>query len=169
MEIRELTGADASDYLALRLRGLREDPGSFGSSYEEERYRTVEEMAERMRSAPQRGEFALGAFHGNQLVGMVTFIRAPKRKIHHLGTVFGAYIAPEARGKGYGRRLMTALIERARALDGLEQIALSVLVPNPAAQELYRSLGFEVFGLQRRSVKLDGGDYRDEEFMALML
>ncbi len=34
MQIRPLTEADAAAYRQIRLRGLREDPAAFGSSYE---------------------------------------------------------------------------------------------------------------------------------------
>ncbi len=78
------------------------------------------------------------------------------------------YVAPEARGQGIARALVSELIARARALPGLEQINLAVVTTNAAARNLYLALGFEVFGVERRALKL-GDTYLDEELMVLML
>jgi ribosomal protein S18 acetylase RimI-like enzyme len=53
-------------------------------------------------------------------------------------------VVSEARGRGVGRALLTALIESAREA-GLERISLSV-EPDNRAVELYRSLGFAAVG-----------------------
>jgi GNAT superfamily N-acetyltransferase len=47
-------------------------------------------------------------------------------------------VAPEHRGRGIGRRLVTAIIERARAVGAVE-----VTVPTRRAAEYYLRLGFE--------------------------
>jgi len=181
VRIRELTEDDAAAYWALRLRALREEPEAFGSSCEGSRERPLAEAVERLRAARANGDFILGAFEesqqgdqqggqqGDQLVGIVAFVRAPGLKNRHIGDIFSMYVAPEARGKGSGRALVEALIARARALDGMEQLILAVVTTNGAATSLYRALGFEVYGLQRHALKLGDGRYLDEELMVLWL
>lgn len=169
MRIRELGEDDAGIYWPLRLRALREEPESFGSSYEEAKERPVEQMAERLRVAAQIGDFTLGAFDDDQLVGVVTLFRETGRKNQHIAIVVAMYVAPETRGQGVGRALVSALIARARALDGVEQLLLAVVASNAAARALYRSLNFEVYGLQRKALKLGDGRYLDEELMVLWL
>ncbi|MGH2502654.1 MAG: GNAT family N-acetyltransferase [Ktedonobacterales bacterium] len=169
MRIGELTEADTEAYWAVRLRALREEPEAFGSSYEESKERPLSVVTERLRAITQDGNFLLGAFEDSGvLVGIVAFERAPGKKNRHIGDIFQMYVAPEARGKGYGRALMEALIARARALDGLEQLILAVVSVNTAAA-LYRALGFEVYGQQPRALKLGADRYLDEQLMVLWL
>ena len=80
----------------------------------------------------------------------------------------GVYVTERARGAGIGRMLLTALLERAAAIDGIEQVVLSVTTTKVAALKLYRSLGFESFGCERRALKV-GERYFDTEHMVLFL
>ena len=52
------------------------------------------------------------------------------------------YVAESARGSGLGRALTQAVIDRARE-RGCRRVELDVNSENPAAQALYRSLGFD--------------------------
>jgi len=60
------------------------------------------------------------------------------------------------------------LLERASKIEGIEQIMLSVVTTQDAAIKLYRSLGFESFGCERRALKI-GDRYLDEENMVLFV
>ncbi|HZS02139.1 MAG TPA: GNAT family N-acetyltransferase [Chloroflexota bacterium] len=165
MEIRQLTHADAAEYRQLRLRGLREDPEAFGTTYDEELARPLTLIQERLRGSA--GGFTLGAFDGT-LIGVVTLVREVRAKSRHRATVIGMYVAAEVRGRGVGRALLVAACARARQIDGLEQLHLAVVTTNAPARHLYRSLGFQAYGLEPRALKL-GDRYWDEELMVLYL
>jgi RimJ/RimL family protein N-acetyltransferase len=166
VEIRKLTDADAEAYRAVRLRALREHPDAFGRAYEEAQ--GLDEMREEFRSQHDgRRSFILGALDG-KLVGIVGCARERGVKNEHKGLIWGMYVAPEAGGRGVGRALLSAAIERARAWPGLEQLWLSVGTHNQRAGALYRGCGFERFGLERRALKL-GDRYIDEEHLMLFL
>ncbi|OOC62553.1 GNAT family N-acetyltransferase [Paenibacillus ihbetae] len=167
MKISVLNGADASVYQAVRLDGLRRDPYAFGSTYDRESKFSLETVSERVQ--PSRGKFVLGAFgEDGSLVGIVTFMRESGIKTLHKGNVFGMYVIPEKRGMGVGRKLMEELIRRAREVEGVEQINLTVVSENHPAKQLYQSIGFQTFGLERNALKFEG-QYFDEEWMVLRL
>ena len=166
LETRLLTEADAEVYRRVRLRALREHPEFFGRAYEEAE--TLEETVEQLRTRHAgRESFILGAFEA-ELVGITSCSRDRGVKHRHKALIWGMYVAPEARGHGIGRTLLREAIRRARAWPGLEQIVLGVATHNEAARALYRSCGFEVFGVERRALKV-GARYVDEEHMVLRL
>ena len=166
MNIRLLDDVDAQVYREVRLRALKNDPDSFGSTYEQEATRTVGDFIERIRHT--KDQFTLGCFdESNTLVGIVNFARENRLKTAHKGNIYGMYIEPELRGRGLGKALLLALIERAtRECEGLEQIHLTVVSINESAKRLYSALGFEVYGVEPYALKFDG-HYFDEDLMFL--
>jgi len=166
MEIRRLHKEDVEAAYALRLRALRESADSFGTTYEEYAALPLAEAQQRFRL--QGDDFVLGAFLDNTLVGVVTFRRETRTKTRHKGQLLGMFVAEEARGKGIGRALVSGLIDEVRGLDGVAQINLDVFTTTTAARALYKSLGFEVCGLERNADKV-GDTYFDSEMMVLFL
>ncbi|HLZ63885.1 MAG TPA: GNAT family N-acetyltransferase [Ktedonosporobacter sp.] len=166
MLVRRLIEDDLDSVRALRLRALRDNPEAFGSTYEETLARGNEWMRQRLRSKEDE-TFYLGAFEGN-LVGMVGYYREDSIKTRHKGYVVSMFVAPESRGLGAGKALLQALIARARQIEGLQQLHLAVVTTNQPAYQLYRSLGFEVYGTEPRALK-SGGEYWDEHLMVLRL
>ena len=57
--------------------------------------------------------------------------------------LFGIGIHQSLLGRGLGRELMTALLERAERQSDLKEITLTCVQDNAAAVDLYASLGFE--------------------------
>jgi ribosomal protein S18 acetylase RimI-like enzyme len=73
-----------------------------------------------------------------------------------------------AREKHLGRALTARAIETARTLPDLKSIQLTVSITQKAARELYRNLGFRVFGVEPRALGI-GGQFVAEEHMVLDL
>ena len=69
----------------------------------------------------------------------------------------GMGLLPPFRGQGIGKRLILRTLDGARAF-GLRRVELTVRENNTNAIELYKRVGFEVEGLQRGAVHLDGAD-----------
>lgn len=164
--IRLLTEADAAVFSALRLEGLEGCPQAFSMSAEVWRTLPLEAVAERIRPHPE-GSFAFGAFWRGSLCGTAG-LRRLDGKERHKAQVWGVYVAESVRSQGIGRALLEALVARAKTYPGLEQLSLGVATEQAAARRLYASLGFEVYGLERRALKL-ADRYVDEEFRVLWL
>jgi ribosomal protein S18 acetylase RimI-like enzyme len=64
--------------------------------------------------------------------------------------------------------LIEALLARARAVNGLEQVKLTVNPTQEPAVHLYSSLGFQKFGREQNAFKI-GERYFDEDYMVLRL
>jgi len=169
MDVRILTEADAGAFWNIRLRALRDDPESFGSSYEEILERGIAGATQSLRkrdTAPD--DVTFGAFDGETLVGIAGFRRGEEVKKRHKGVIWGMYVPREMRGKGIGKALLEAAIAHAKTLPQLEQINLSVVLTSKEAHHLFISLGFETYGLERRALKLHDR-YFDQELMTLHL
>ncbi|KOP78118.1 acetyltransferase [Lysinibacillus sp. FJAT-14745] len=165
MNSRFLTAADAEAYRNLRLEGLQNNPEAFGSSFEEEKDYPIKQFASRFES---QGSYTLGVFDHEELVGVATLVQESKLKLKHKASIFAVYVSSKKRGLGIGKRLMVDAINKAKELKEVEQLTLTVVSTNAAAKRLYSSLGFELFGTEKRALKI-GQEYFDEDYMALFL
>ncbi len=163
VNIRQLNPADFSAFWPVRLLALQESPQAFGASYEESLALPEHEAIGRL--SPKDGGFVLGAF-GSDLLGIAGLARHSGAKVRHKAYIWGVYVVPSARGTGVARMLMERLLEQCRTIDGLEEVTLSVVTSNASAKRLYQSLGFSVYGLEKRALKIDT-EYFDEELMSL--
>jgi ribosomal protein S18 acetylase RimI-like enzyme len=164
IQIRLLTSEDADEWWRLRLESLQRDPQAFSASVEDGQSLTADDVRKRFNSdAPDF--FVMGAFEDEKLTGMCGFFREKGLKTRHKARVWGVYVTSASRGKGLGRSLLQALLDRAATIDGVDQILLSVATTQSAAIALYRSLGFQSYGCEPRALKI-GGQFIDEEYMA---
>ncbi|MDA8443524.1 GNAT family N-acetyltransferase [Paracidovorax valerianellae] len=163
LQLRPLTPEDAAPFAALRLRGLRECPEAFSSSYDEEAATPLSDFERRLQ--PQAGRAVLGALQGGTLIGTVGIKREDMRQLSHKAFLWGVYVAPEARQQGVGRALLRYALQYAADPLGVRQVNLGVTASNTAAVELYRALGFVTYGVERDYLCVDGR-YHDEYQMA---
>src|SRR5262249_5242789 len=148
--IRRLEPVDALAYREVRLRGLREHPDAFTSSYEEDSAKPVGWTEARLASGSH--DAVLGAFVGETLVGVRGLSRESRAKARHKATLFGMYVVPEHRGRGLGEALVERIIEAAHEQADLAQIVLTVTDTNREATALYERMGFKSFGVEPRAI-----------------
>ncbi|MGH3388992.1 MAG: GNAT family N-acetyltransferase [Actinomadura sp.] len=98
----------------------------------------------RSRAAAEAGRL-LGGFEGDRLVAsarIIDFTQWWHGRPVSMGGMSGVMVAPEDRGRGAGRQLMTAALDHCAAFGHV----ISALFP--ATTPLYRSLGWEHAGAQ---------------------
>ncbi|MCL7749176.1 GNAT family N-acetyltransferase [Halalkalibacter alkaliphilus] len=164
MQIRKLQTKDASLFKQLRLQALKQVPEAFAASYEEE----VRETIDFFESKLSNGEVFYGLFKkDDQLVGIISLSRSKLLKMQHKAAIGSVFIAEEARGQGLGKKLFIYVMEEAQA-QGIEQLQLVVAAHNKKAKQLYESIGFQVYGFEKRALKINE-KYVDEEYMMKIL
>ncbi|MCT2197555.1 GNAT family N-acetyltransferase [Paenibacillus sp. p3-SID1389] len=161
IEIREIRVDDAERFLKLCLQLDQEtkfmlyEPG--------ERTTTAEEQRERIQSIlSEVGSTILVAEDQGQLVGYLAVFGGQAKRTKHVGYIVVG-ITQAYSGKGIGTRLFQAA-EAWRAQTELTKFELTVMIPNERAVALYKKMGFEVEGVKRNSIRVDG-NYVDEYYM----
>ncbi|HJY55693.1 MAG TPA: GNAT family N-acetyltransferase [Streptosporangiaceae bacterium] len=146
--------ADQPDARPILIRAVRPDDDldaqfdlaerSFGPGS-----RAGRDQRRRAVADPIAAGRTLGAFHGDRPVGAASFHDMRQwwcgRAVPMAG-VASVKVAPEDRGRGVARRLMTALLDEMAARGH----PLSALYP--ATMPLYRSLGWELAGVRDTAV-----------------
>lgn len=158
-KLRRLGAADAASYRELRLEGLEAHPEAFAASFDDEAARPLPWFEDRLGNGIVFGGYA----DGGALVGVAGLLVPAAAKLRHKGMLWGMFVRPDARGTGLARILTERVIAHAEGV--VEEVLLTVIATNIAAVRLYKGLGFEEYGCERRALKI-GGDYHDELLMA---
>lgn len=156
MKIREITAEDQSSYLQLFTEGLKNDSESFRISPNDPGDFPIYNG---------KDSFTLGAFQKDQLIGVVSFHRdgADREKLRHKGWLTRMLVNREFRGQKIGSLLINHLIQKAKQLEGVEQINLTVI--SPKALKLYEQIGFIVFAEEQNAVKYQNKYYTEYQMV----
>ncbi|MGN1401986.1 MAG: GNAT family N-acetyltransferase [Bacillus sp. (in: firmicutes)] len=167
MEIVLLSEEMAQAYWELRLKALRDSPLAFSSSYEEalQKPNPIDDIIRNLR---QEGIYTHIALSDDTLIGSVTLVHEQGVKLNHTANIYAMYVDRAYRNIGVGRALVMAALQKAKEIDGLKTIKLSVTSQNTPAKMLYQNLGFKKYGHEEKALKVNGA-YYDEELMILFL
>lgn len=162
---RKLEVADSILYRNIRLKCLQTFPDNFGSTFEEES--KIEKLKfEVFLKEENADNFMFGAFDGEKLIGICGFSRELRAKTEHRGEIVQMFVDPQYTSKNIGFELLQKTIEKAFKNAAIEQIVLSVVAENKAANRLYEKLGFIEYGLLKNYFKKDEIYWR-QRFMVL--
>jgi ribosomal protein S18 acetylase RimI-like enzyme len=156
MHVALLTAAEVAPYRALMLEAYAQAPDAFTSTLEERAAEPDAWWARRLAD-PAGLTASFGAYLGRELVGTVALEFAKKSKTKHKGQLIGMYVKPQARRSGLGRRLVQEAIAFASAKPGIEVLTLTVSHGNKVAEDLYKSCGFVVFGVEPMAIRVQAG------------
>ena len=166
MIIKKLIKHDAENYRNIRLEALYNNPDYFGTMYDQEAIVTIDKFRERI--PVDNNNFILGSYQNKDLIGIVAFHQESRMKVRHKAYIRSMYVKPEYRKKGVGKLLLNETIERAKAIEEIEILLLDVVTNNLPAKQLYRSLGFQIYGIEKMAYKLNH-QYFDLEYMSLRI
>lgn len=163
VEIRFATEADISAITAIYGEAVANGTGSFELEGPSEA-----EMAARFASL-KAGNFPFFvAERGGAVVGFAYAGPYRERPAYRFTVQDAIYLAPDARGQGIGKRLLTALVAEAARRGFRQMVGIVGDSENHASVELHRSLGFEAVGVLR-NVGWKHGRWLDTVFTQLIL
>ncbi len=158
IDIKELTIADVTDLQKIRLQSLKNCPQAFGSSFEEESKWDKSVYENRIKS---NESFYFGAFNDNSIIGIVALVLNVRKKTKHRASIASFYVNSAFSGQGIGKKLISFAIEKAYSLKIIEQIELSVVTEQLAAISIYINTGFEIYGEEFHSLKINQRYYNE--------
>jgi RimJ/RimL family protein N-acetyltransferase len=162
--VRRATESDASAVIELRHKLFSEtsymlwEPAEFTQTAEHERNRIA-------RLNSQANSLVLLAEEGAQVIGLLSAVGGERNRLRHsAGLALG--VARSHWGQGVAKALVTEAVAWS-AGAGLKRLELNVHTSNLAAIAVYLYCGFQVEGLRRSSLLVDGA-YVDEYLMSLV-
>ncbi|MEK4146584.1 GNAT family N-acetyltransferase [Robertmurraya sp. FSL W8-0741] len=165
MMIRQITPTDAESFVNLIHQVERESP--FMLFEAGERNAKSEDVRKRIDAIDKTTNSTIFVAEVDQeLVGYLMAVGGePKRKKYCVYIVVG--ILAQHQGKGIGKRLFEGLEGWAKE-QNIRRLELTVITQNEAAIGLYKKMGFEIEGIKRDSLYVNG-EFVDEYYMSMLL
>lgn len=95
---------------------------------------------------------------GGEVAAWVSFERFHARPAYAATAEVSIYVAAEHRGRGLGRSLLREALDMAPGL-GIRTVVALVFAHNEPSLRLFRSFGFDEWGLLPGVAEMDGGEY----------
>jgi ribosomal protein S18 acetylase RimI-like enzyme len=161
MFIKILNINDLHDFRNIRLAALLHAPKMFGSYYEVEVQAPLISFQNCLLNSTV---FAVYAEH--KIIGLAILTQETSIKAAHKASLSSVFIRPEFQGQGVASKLLNTVIEYAKI--HVEQVLLIVASDNIVAINLYKKMGFQVYGVEKKALK-ENKTYTDELLMKLFL
>jgi L-amino acid N-acyltransferase YncA len=161
LELRDCTAADAAAIGAIYNYYVQQTTITF-----EESAVPAAEMARRIEDVTGRFPWLVGERDG-EVLGYAYAAPWKTRSAYRHSVETTVYVSPHAAGRGIGRTLYHALIERLRS-QGVHRAVGGIALPNPASVALHEKLGFVRIG-QFDEIGLKFGRWLDVGYWELRL
>jgi phosphinothricin acetyltransferase len=142
MIVREATEADASDLAAIYRDAVLHGFGTF-----EEEPLTAVDMDARRRAVQDKGLPYLVAEIDGRVLGFAYAGPFRPRAAYRYTLEDSVYVSPDAKGKGVGRAVLSAVIAACEALGIRQLMAVIGDTENAGSIGLHTALGFEQTGV----------------------
>ncbi|GAB6169610.1 GNAT family N-acetyltransferase [Clostridium carnis] len=161
MNIRKVKFEDENKFLNMLLSLDKET--EYMMFEPNERPNNIDRIHEMIRQCIDGDNLLLVATEDNDIIGFLSAQRGVANRIKHTAYIVVG-IRAVFRGMGIGKALFSKLDLWARE-NGVTRLELTVMCPNTTAKYLYEQSGFEVEGIKKNSMLVDG-KYVDEYYMA---
>lgn len=161
MIIRKVKSEDANNLLSMLLSLDKET--KYMLLEPNERENDVSRVQEMIQQSINGSNLLLVAEEEDNIVGFMSAERSMLKRIKHTAYIVVG-IREIYRGKGIGTNFFSELDLWAKE-NLITRLELTVMCPNIIAKHLYEKNGFEVEGIKKRSILVDG-EYVDEFYMA---
>ena len=128
-----------------------------------ERIKNIARIESLIENSVEGEDFLLVAEENDKIVGYISAQRGGLKRIAHSAYIVVG-ILQNYRGKGIGTEFFNQLDNWAEEKK-ITRLELTVICENEVAKNLYEKSGFEIEGIKRKSVLVDG-IYLDEFYMA---
>ena len=161
MEYRKLSVDEAEQFwnlmnqLDYETKYMLYEPG--------ERTKDLPQIESFIRDSVEGEDFLLVAETDHRLVGYISAQKGRLNRIAHSAYIVVG-ILMDYRSKGIGTEFFKRLNDWAEEKK-VTRLELTVICENEAAKHLYANSGFQIEGIKRKSVCVDG-EYLDEYYMA---
>lgn len=155
LTIRPATAADAAALAAIYGDACLNGWGTF-----EEVPPSPEDMAGRLATVTGNGLPYLVAEDSGRVLGFAYATPFRPRAAYRFTAEDSVYVAPDAKGRGVGRAVLSAVIARCEALGLRQMMAVIGGADNEGSIGLHQALGYEVQGVMR-GVGFKLGAWRD--------
>jgi ribosomal protein S18 acetylase RimI-like enzyme len=135
LALRHLQEDDWESFRSVRLAALTEAPYAFGSTVAD--WSGANDTEDRWRGRLTAVPFNVIASENDLPVGMVSGTSPQEDRVE----LISMWVAPHARGRGIGAKLITAVVDWAQNQEANE-VALDVMASNTRAISLYGRHGF---------------------------
>jgi len=105
-------------------------------------------------------DLSVVALDDDAVVGWASLARVSGRCVYAGVGEVSVYVATASQGRGVGRQLLGALIERSEAKN-FWTLQAGIFPENAASAALHRALGFELVGLRRRLGLMSFGPFKN--------
>lgn len=164
IKIRHIVVDDAIKYIELYSKL---DEETIFRLYEPgERKISTEEQENEIKNMDRTNSTIILAEDDGQLVGYLGAFGRSQKRVRHIVTI-GIAILQDYVGRGIGTMLFEELEIWAKK-HKKHRLELTVMENNPSALALYKKMGFEVEGVKRNSLLVDG-EYINDIYMSKLV
>jgi L-amino acid N-acyltransferase YncA len=142
--MRLATPADAAEVAAIYAPFCLETAVSFETAAPDEG-----QMRKRISTLMQRYPWLLAVSETGDVLGYTYASKHRERAAYRWSVDFTAYLAPEAKRRGIGTALYSALMKICQSL-GYYRAFAGITLPNEASVRLHEKIGFRAIGVYQR-------------------